>query len=481
MKLLHTGDLHLGKSLHETSLLEDQKHVLNQLARELARDRYAALLVAGDIYDRTIPPAEAVELFSDFLVRLRREAPDLEIVLIPGNHDSAQRLSYADRILGAQRIHIVTRPEASFEPIIIEKDGERTAIFALPFLAAGTLTVRGDDGSPAPKPLTPKGPTPTALVEANAAKAAANAAKATTDAVKRPTGETEPEFDFSAPQGEPAPATTATSAEDSADEATGERGSGKAQSQAALALEASKRLNAALDDPRWAGLPSVLVAHLFTLAAQESSSERLFLGTAEKVNPALFTRFSYVALGHLHKGQKVTDRMYYSGAPLAYAFDEAASPKRFLRVEIDAKTAGFPVTVTPIPVTPLRAVTRLAGHFADFHTGTAWDRHAGDYLEITLTDEQLVTNPVNLLRAKFPYLLSLRQGERAIAESQSHGNTDLDSPDGVNAALDANQSAIDARNPLADFRQFETMLYGAIDEERARLFASLLAECEHEA
>ncbi|HNY17347.1 MAG TPA: exonuclease subunit SbcD, partial [Treponemataceae bacterium] len=93
MKLLHTGDLHLGKSLHESSLIEDQKIMLDQLVKALAEDDYAALVIAGDVYDRTIPSAEAVELFSSFLARLRREFPALEICVIPGNHDSSQRLS----------------------------------------------------------------------------------------------------------------------------------------------------------------------------------------------------------------------------------------------------------------------------------------------------------------------------------------------------------------------------------------------------
>jgi len=110
MKLLHTADLHLGKSLHESSLLDDQKIMLGQLHDELGRDSYAALIISGDIYDRTVPPAEAVELFSGFLVSLRQDFPELEICIIPGNHDSAQRLSFADRILGTQHIHIVSSP-----------------------------------------------------------------------------------------------------------------------------------------------------------------------------------------------------------------------------------------------------------------------------------------------------------------------------------------------------------------------------------
>jgi exonuclease SbcD len=409
MKLLHTGDLHLGKSLHETSLIEDQKFMLGLLRNELAKDSYAALIIAGDIYDRTVPPAEAVELFSDFLVSLRSDFPELEICVIPGNHDSSQRLSYADRILGAQRIHIVCKPENSLTPIILSKNGERLAIWLLPFLAAGTL-------KPEPKPAGEK--------------------------------KDGPELDFS---GEDAPVLL---------------------SQSDLAFEAARRFNKILLKPEYASMPSVLVAHLFTLAGKTSDSERVFLGNAEQVNPALFEKFTYVALGHLHRSQKITDRMYYSGSPLAYAFDEAGTVKNFLKVEISALEPGFPVTVTPIPITPFRPVARLSGKFSEFYAGTAFDVHSPDYLELTLTDDELVANPMNLLRPKFPNLLSIRQ------EASLHQSDDNRETDDERASATKNT---ERRDPVDDFCRFETMLHGAVDEDRKKLFEKLLAECADEA
>jgi len=414
MKLLHTGDLHLGKTLHETSLLEDQKFLLDQLRRELRKDDYAALVVAGDIYDRTIPPADAVELFSDFLVRLRSGFPDLTVCIIPGNHDSAQRLSYADRILGKQGIHIVCNPEQSFTPIIAAKNGEKLAFFLLPFLSAGSLTV-GDGNHGGEPPGT----------EASGA----------------------PEFDFSA---ESAPILL---------------------SQAELAAEAARRFDQALGDEALAGIPAVLVAHFFTRGGIESGSERLFVGGSEQVRPDLFSRFSYTALGHLHRSQRVTDRMYYSGSPLAYAFDEAESAKAFLKVDIDTKTPGFPVSVTEIPVTPFRKVTRLSGLFSDFYTGNAHDLHAGDYLEINLTDGALVPNPMNLLKPKFPYLLSLKQGAGMDGPASLSRPAEDRSPDG----------SAERRDPTEDFCRFEELLHGTVDPAKKELFAQLLAECADEA
>ena len=129
MKLLHTGDWHLGKIFHDTSLLEDQRHVLSQLLEELGKDNYGALLIAGDIYDRSIPPAEAVEVFSSFLAETKENFPELAVFIIPGNHDSAQRLAFVSSILRRQNIYITCNPEDAFTPIIISQKDEKVAFF----------------------------------------------------------------------------------------------------------------------------------------------------------------------------------------------------------------------------------------------------------------------------------------------------------------------------------------------------------------
>lgn len=411
MKLLHTGDLHLGKSLHETSLLEDQKYVLDQLRSLLAQDDYAALIIAGDIYDRTIPNVEAVELFSNFLISIRSDFPDLYVCIIPGNHDSSQRLSFADQILGNQRVHIVCDPEKSFTPInITAKNGERLSLFLLPFLAPGTLIRR-------------------------------EAKKETVHASGMPQ-----ELDFLS---ESTPIL---------------------MSQADLATEADRRFAEVLQKNEYNSIPSILVAHLFTIGGKQAESERLFLGTAEQISPSLFSCFSYIALGHLHRSQKITSRMYYSGSPLAYAFDEADNQKVFLKVEINCITSGFPVTVTPIPIQPFRKAKRLSGSFTEFYTGDAFDAHSSDYVEITLTDDALIANPMNLLRAKFPYLLSLRQGQ----------SEDMHRPDEHRDQNGKQISSGEKRDPVTDFCNFEEMLYGSVDPDKKALFSALLAECSDE-
>ena len=106
MRFFHLSDLHIGRQLHFYSLAEDQRRMLDQIvekARELHPD---AILISGDVYDKAAPSAQAVEIFDEFLYRLAKIQPAISIMVIAGNHDSAQRLSYASRILADSKIYI---------------------------------------------------------------------------------------------------------------------------------------------------------------------------------------------------------------------------------------------------------------------------------------------------------------------------------------------------------------------------------------
>lgn len=372
MKFLQTGDLHLGKFFYEYPLLEDQKHVLRQLFKELKAEHdagapYDALVIAGDVYDRSLPPAEAVQVFSDFLAEIQRTFAELYVLIIPGNHDSAIRLSYAQKILEQQRIHIRTDLSRIDEPVII-KDA---AFYLMPFLQPASL-------SSIEKPAKPE------VVPAKAEE--------TEKAQQNLT------FDFD----------TADSAEtDSAQ--TEEKN--YLMSQSALAEEAIKRINLAKSKDT----ANVLVAHLFAAGSTESDSERIIWGTAEQVDCSLFDGFTYTALGHLHRCQKAGKHAHYSGSPLAYSFSEADADKVFLRVEIekDAEPA-----VTKIPIKPLHKVASLSGTFDEFFSSNKYDGYKDCFLEIESTEDSIIENPVVLLRKKFPYLLSFKQ-ERAFEKISS--------------------------------------------------------------
>jgi len=152
MRLLHTADLHLGKVLHEQSLLEDQAHILDQLTAELVAGDYDLFVVAGDVFDRSVPPPEALTLWDDFLHRLTEVCPRLETVVVAGNHDGAPRLAFASRFFDRGRIHVRARTEGFDTPLTLTLGGREVDVFAVPFLQAGTLEARrpddGPDGAP---------------------------------------------------------------------------------------------------------------------------------------------------------------------------------------------------------------------------------------------------------------------------------------------------------------------------------------------
>ncbi len=133
MRLLHTSDWHLGRRLCDTSLLDDQAHVLEQIFLVLRDEKVDALLVAGDIYDRSVPPEEAVGLFSDFLSRVSRDL-QTTVVAISGNHDSPERLGFGADILARGRVHLRTAFEQRAAPVMLETKRARAAIYALPYL-----------------------------------------------------------------------------------------------------------------------------------------------------------------------------------------------------------------------------------------------------------------------------------------------------------------------------------------------------------
>ena len=131
MKLIHISDLHLGKRINEFSMLEDQRYILSQIFHMAEENAVDGILIAGDIYDRSIPSVEAVELFDEFLYRL--EQSRISVYIIPGNHDSRERLSFGNRILEKKQIYIQGNLTKQIPYIEKEDEYGRIRIFLLPF------------------------------------------------------------------------------------------------------------------------------------------------------------------------------------------------------------------------------------------------------------------------------------------------------------------------------------------------------------
>ncbi|WP_049721761.1 exonuclease SbcCD subunit D [Gilvimarinus polysaccharolyticus] len=132
MKFIHTSDWHIGRQFHNVSLLDDQRHVLDQLLAYIQQEQVDALVIAGDIYDRSVPPATAVELLDDLLNKICLEMK-VPVILIPGNHDSAQRLGFGSRQLSQAGLHILSDLKKITEPVVIKhKDGD-VAFYGVPY------------------------------------------------------------------------------------------------------------------------------------------------------------------------------------------------------------------------------------------------------------------------------------------------------------------------------------------------------------
>ena len=132
MKLLHLSDLHLGKRVNEVSMLDDQAFILQQILGIIDEAQPDAVLIAGDVYDKSVPSAEAVTLFDDFLVKLSKRK--LPVLVISGNHDSPERLSFGSRLLDASGIHISPVYNGVIRPIVLHDAYGPVSFWVLPFL-----------------------------------------------------------------------------------------------------------------------------------------------------------------------------------------------------------------------------------------------------------------------------------------------------------------------------------------------------------
>lgn len=132
MKIIHTGDWHIGKIVNEFSMIDDQRFVLEQLIEIIKEEKPAALVIAGDLYDRSIPSVEAVELLDEVFSKILLEL-HVPILAIAGNHDSAERLSFGSKILNKNGLHISGLFDKKIKTIVIEKDEEKANFYLLPY------------------------------------------------------------------------------------------------------------------------------------------------------------------------------------------------------------------------------------------------------------------------------------------------------------------------------------------------------------
>ena len=132
MKLIHLSDLHIGKRVNEVSMIEEQAYILNQVLAAIDAEAPGAVLISGDVYDKSIPSAEAVTLFDDFLCRLAEKQQ--QVFIISGNHDSAERLAFGGRLMEDKGIHLSPVYNGNIAPITLTDEYGPVHFWLLPFL-----------------------------------------------------------------------------------------------------------------------------------------------------------------------------------------------------------------------------------------------------------------------------------------------------------------------------------------------------------
>lgn len=143
MKFIHLSDLHIGKRVNEFSMYEDQEYILAEIIKIIDSEKPDAVLIAGDVYDKSIPPSDAVKMFDSFLYMLSKR--NLQVFVISGNHDSPERLSFGSRLIEKSGVHLSPVYNGHVEPIKMEDEYGEVNIYMLPFVKPANVRRFFDD------------------------------------------------------------------------------------------------------------------------------------------------------------------------------------------------------------------------------------------------------------------------------------------------------------------------------------------------
>ncbi len=311
MRFLHIADLHLGKQMNDVSMLSDQEAVLQQVVQIAQTERVDAVLIAGDVYQRTTPQAEAMALFDRFVSQLIQNG--VKVFAISGNHDSALRIAYLGSLVEKAGLYVTESFTGNLQSVTLtDRDGDIT-VWMMPFLRpAQVRRVYPDEKC-------------TTYQEA-------------VSAVLR-----NADIDF------------------------------------------AKR--------------NVLMCHQFILGCEVCDSEELSVGGLDHIDGAVFDGFDYVALGHIHKPQRVLrDTLRYAGSPLKYSFSEAEHKKSVTIVDLREKGD---VQVKSVPLYPLHDVRLIEGNMYELMSMP----YSEDYVWITIHDELPPPDAKVTLSVNFPHML----------------------------------------------------------------------------
>ena len=358
MRFLHTADWHLGRIFYGQYLTDDQAYVLeHQFFTILKEEKIDGILLAGDVFDRAVPPIEAIELWDSIITRLAMDYK-VPLFVVSGNHDGAERLEVGRSMLSESGIHIWGSPHHALQPFEFEGFDGRVAICPMPFSEPRRIG----------------------------------------DALGLSSSESKP-VDT-----------------DTAEDTLFSYVDDKDQEAVALNLHNYDQMYQAWSDYLYKQVPkqmrSIAISHVFVMGGEVGGSERtLSVGGSEQVSPHVFKNFYYTALGHLHGPQRMgADHIRYSGSPLKYSFDEHMQKKSFTIIDMD--TNGK-VDISTIPVEAKRDVVILEGYFEELLNNKELQvKHKDDYVQARLLDTMPIMDGMAKLRQVYHRCMTIELAGR---------------------------------------------------------------------
>ena len=373
MKFLHTADLHLGRRLNDIPLLEDQKAVLDQITKTAYAERVDAVIIAGDIYDKSMPGGDAMGVFDSFISGLAGN--DISVFMISGNHDSGERISYFSELIRRAGIYTSDAFDGKLQTVKMEDEFGNLNIHLLPFI----------------RPLQVRRFYPDE--EINSYEDAVKVVLANSD------------------------------------------------------VDHNER--------------NILVCHQFITGGEVSDSEEFAVGGLDCISGSLFDDFDYVALGHLHKPQKVRrNEMRYAGSPLKYSISEAYHKKSVTIVEMGA--AGDAPVISQVLLDALHDVREVKGTMQEVMAM----EYSEDYVRVTVTDEMVPPDARVTVSTVFPNMITF-----AVANSKTAFDADI--------AADENIKDKSKIELFCDFYRLQNNDTEP-DERQLKIMEEILKELEEE-
>lgn len=375
---MHLADLHLGKSILEQSLIEDQKYILDRIIDIIIDKKIDVVLIAGDVYDKGIPSVEAVRLFSGFLARLYKM--NVKVFIISGNHDSKDRLSFGNELFIDNGVYIEGIFNGKLNCVQLEDNYGKVLIYMLPFV----------------KPADVRGYYLDKEIDSYQ------------EAMKTIIDNT--------------------------------------------VIDKSKR--------------NIIMVHQFVTAngveVERSDSETISLGGVDNVDVSIFDEFDYVAMGHVHRGQKlIKDTVRYAGSPLKYSFSEVNHKKSVPIIELKEKGNVNIELVDLVPIRDMRVIKGKLDNLLDKEVVQLGN--TDDYISATITDEDYVMDAIGKLRGVYKNILRLEYHNK---------RTEIVNDIDLKADEVSKKSEIDL---FSEFYEKQNNIQ--LDEERFGIVDKVIKEC----